>query len=125
MVKGHEEEVRHVFKRCGTQDCATEWIRLSKSTMLPAMSQNSVMVTTNTTAQIVVKPRHDVTERYRIRAANGVAEVAPNKELSLLMKNFGTKDHRFPEGMVVALASKNPLTWCISVETSERRYHDA
>lgn len=65
VTKGHGEEVRSVLKRGGAQGCATKRIRLSKSTVLPAMSNTSVMVTKIASGIIVVYHSHYVTERYK------------------------------------------------------------
>lgn len=73
------------------------------------MSQVRVQVTTSAAALVVIEPRLDALSKYKDRAANGVAEVTPDKHFGILVSNFSTAERRFPKGMVIEFATKHPL----------------
>lgn len=73
------------------------------------MTQTKVSGVTTSAGLIVVEPLQKVGSRYRVRASNEVAEVLPNRAFKLPLSNFATEERRFPKGIVVELASKNPL----------------
>lgn len=74
------------------------------------MAQMTVSVVKTEAGLVIVDVSQEAGYIYHIRNANDVAEVLPNREFKLLLSNLGTEERRFPKGMVVALASKNPLT---------------
>lgn len=84
-------------------------VRLSKAVRIAPMSQVKAFVVSNAAGLIVIEPRAYIVPKYHVRGANGVAEVLPERPISILLSNFGSEERRLPKGMVLGYASKHPL----------------
>lgn len=64
---------------------------------------------TNGGGLIFIKPCSGIVSKYKVRAANGVAELLTLKPFYIPLSNFVTRERNFPKKMVVAYATKHPL----------------
>lgn len=87
----------------------TENIRLARAVHISHMSQTDVKTVTNSAILILIEPRGDIVPKYKVRSANGVANLLPEKPFYILLYNFGTQDRKFQKGMVFFYATKHLL----------------
>lgn len=108
MKPGRDEEL--IAQR---KDDKKEWrvakILLSKAVRLAPMSQTKFKVVKNAAGLILLEPRADIVPKYKVREANGVAEVLPENPFEIFLFNFGDHERRFTKVMVFAYATKHPL----------------
>lgn len=68
-----------------------------------------VKVVTSALGLVKLEPKSDLILNYKLKMANGVAEVSTEQLLLVFLRNFGTVERRIPKGMVVAYAMKSTL----------------